>query len=111
MASSPLQAFDPLAKHYFTSHGTPAPPQPQQPVAFASRVPYGAQHAPAPSSVPSHQTPRPPVKAPQPLHPGAAAAAAKPIFTSFQKDRASPDLPDVKKKSPSSWGASPSRKQ
>ncbi|KZV85127.1 hypothetical protein EXIGLDRAFT_121325 [Exidia glandulosa HHB12029] len=112
MASSPLQAFDPLAKHYFTSHGTPMPP----PTA-STRSPYGASYAPAQaSSLPSQHTPRPPVKAPQPLQPAAAASAAvKPIFTSFQKDRASPDLPDVKKKPAATWGASsatsPAKKQ
>lgn len=106
MASSPLQAFDPLAKHYFTSHGTPGPQYAASPA--ATRAAYGASYPHAqPSSLPSQHTPQPPLKAPQPLQPAAASAAAKPIFTSFQKDRASPDLPDVKRKPAATWGASP----
>lgn len=108
MASSPLQAFDPLAKHYFTSHGTPAPPH-YAAASASSRTPQGASYPPAQaSSLPSQHTPQPHLKAPQPLHATATpSGAVKPIFTSFQKDRASPDLPDVKKKPAASWGASP----
>jgi hypothetical protein len=49
------------------------------------------------------------LRAPAPRTPNAAAANQQPIFTQFTKDRASPDLPDVKlkRKAACAWDAIP----
>ncbi|KAH7107433.1 hypothetical protein BKA62DRAFT_764837 [Auriculariales sp. MPI-PUGE-AT-0066] len=107
MASSPLQAFDPHAKHYFTSHGTPS-------TYYApARAPYPGPHS---SSLPTQQTPALSgmpgpatiLRSPQPRTP-TQQNAQQPVFTQFTKDRASPDLPDVKlrKKASCAWDALP----
>lgn len=102
MAASPLQAFDPHATHYFTSHGS-------LPKTFYAS-PYGGTNTfPASSSLPTQQTPSAnTVKAPQPRTP-AQLHQQQPVFTQFTKDRASPDLPDIKfkKRTACAWDSIP----
>lgn len=88
-----LKTFDPFATHPFTNVNAPAP----------------AKDTSQPNSAPIINN-RAPVQlqTPQPKKPtnGNTSQNFKPIFVPFQHDRASPDLPVMKKGSSSQWSKS-----